>query len=445
MLYHYLKKSLFRSFFKHSLSISLLSLTFSGCYPQRQYNECVVLAPTLSSINIIDRNGLSETISSQERLVQYANVDFLSPQPYQKVLRVYNRDQQGDIYSYITSYYPNGFPRQYLEVVNSRAYGAYKEWHSNGAQKIEATIIGGKADIIEGAEKTWLFDSCCKVWDENGNLQAEIPYCSSELEGLSIYYHENGQIWKNIPYHKNRIHGLMEVFQEDGSLLQKVNYQNGLKEGESIRYWCEGNIAAEENYCDGFLATGRYYNTAGECIAHIDEGNGIRAIFSKTAISEFQEYRNGVLDGKITVFDKYGRIAKYYHMKNNSKQGEEVIFYDAPRLKKMLTPKISITWFDGKIQGQVKTWYENGIQESQKEMNNNRKSGHSTVWYDDGSLMMIEEYNQDKLVKGEYFIKGERISVSDVFEGNGTATIFAPDGSFQRKVIYHNGKPMLED
>lgn len=407
--------------------------------------ECVPIPPTLASINIIDRNGLSETICGLERMQQYANVDFLAPQPYQKVLRVYNRDYQGDIYSYITSYYPNGFPRQYLEVVNSRAYGAYKEWHSNGMQKIDATIIGGKADIVEGAERTWLFEGCCKVWDENGNLQAAIPYRSSELEGVSIYYHNNGLIWKKIPYHKNRIDGLMEIFQEDGTLLQSMYYQNGLKEGIALRYWCDGKVAAEETYCDGYLLSGHYYDPAGKEIAQVEEGNGTRAVFSKTCLSEFQEYHNGVLDGKITVFDKYGRTIKSYHMKNNFKQGEEVIFYDAPRLKKILSPKISMNWFDGKIQGTVKTWYENGLLESQKEMNNNRKSGHSTIWYDDGSLMMIEEYNQDKLVKGEYFLKGERISISDVFEGNGTATIFAPDGAFQRKIIYHDGKPLIED
>jgi len=403
------------------------------------------MPPTLSSINIIDRNGLSETISSQERLQQYTNVDFLSPQSYQKVLRVFNRDQQGDIRSFITSYYPNGFPKQYLEVVNSRAYGAYKEWHSDGVQKIDATVIGGKADIVEGAERTWLFDGCCTVWDENNKLQAMIHYSSSELEGVSIYYHSNGLIWKNIPYHKNRIDGLMEIFQEDGSLLQSMYYQNGQKEGTAIRYWSKDKIASEENYCEGFLASGRYYDLAGECIAQIDDGNGTRAIFSKNCVSEFQEYHNGILDGKVVVFDKYKRTTKYYHIKNGFKRGEEMIFYDAPRLKKNLVPKISMNWFDGKLQGAVKTWYENGQPESQKEMNNNRKSGHSTIWYDDGSLMMIEEYNQDKLVKGEYFMKGEKISVSDVFDGNGTATIFAPNGSFQRKIIYHEGKPLIED
>lgn len=430
---------------KFSLIIFTLLLLLSACAAQKQCVEYEPPPPILVSINIIDRNGMSETINTLERLQQYANVDFLSPQPYQKVLRVFARDMEGNISSYITSYHENGYPRQYLEVVNSRAYGAYQEWHSNGVQKIDAHIIGGNADIVEGAERTWIFDGCCNVWDENGRQVASIPYAAGQLEGESVYYHQNGTVWKNIPYHKNKIDGVMNILQEDGTPFQHTCYQNGLKEGESTRYWNAFQIAAEENYYDGFLAFGRYYDLNGDCIAQIDEGKGLRAIFSKDCLCELHEYHNGVLDGKIQVFDKYGRIVKSYHMKNDVKQGEEICYYDAPRIKKTLSPKISMNWYDGKMQGVVKTWYENGQQESQKEMSNNKKNGHSTIWYDDGSLMMIEEYNIDKLVKGEYYVKGERISVSDVIDGKGTATIFAPDGTFQRKVVYLNGKPVIEN
>lgn len=435
----------FKKLLKRTFAYSILLLIISGCTPKTQWHESDPPPPTLVSINIIDRNGLSETINNAERLEQYASVDFLQPQPYQKVLRVYNRDFQGNIPSCITSYHANGFPSQYLEVVNSRACGAYKEWHQNGVQKIEATVIGGSADIASGTEKTWLFNGCSQVWDENGKLIASIPYTAGDLEGISIYYHSNGNAWKLVPYHKNKIDGMMEVYHENGTLLERCNYQSGLKEGESLRYWSEELLAAQEVYSDSYLASGRYYNPSGECIAQIDHGQGTRVIFSKESVAEFHEYHNGVLDGEVKVLDKYGRAIRIYHMKNNVKQGEEICFYDAPKFQKELYPKISINWYDGKMQGSVKTWYGNGQQESQKEMNNNKKHGLSTIWYDDGSLMIIEEYNQNKLFKGEYFPKGEKISISEVYEGQGIATIFAPDGTFQRKVAYLNGKPFLED
>ena len=361
------------------------------------------------------------------------------------MLRIYSRDAEGNVPACITSYHSNGYPHQYLEVVNSRACGAYQEWYPNGIKKIDAQIIEGSGDIIDGSEKTWVFDGCCTVWKENQNLEASIPYEKGHLEGVSTYYHDNGKVWKIIPYHKNLIDGVFEIYLDNGSLLQSCRYNQGIKEGEAKRYWCEGKLAAEETYCEGLLSSGRYYNREGECIARIDSGTGTRAVFGKEAVIELQEYRYGILEGEIKIFDSYGRVNKIYHAKKGCKHGEEIHFYDAARLKKTLEPKLSVNWYEGKVQGTAKTWYDNGTQESQKEMSNNRKNGHCTAWYRDGSLMLIEEYEQDKLVRGEYFVKGEKLSVSEVTNGAGLATLYDGEGNFIQKVAYLNGKPQLEE
>jgi antitoxin component YwqK of YwqJK toxin-antitoxin module len=425
------------------LAVSMVvAFVVTSCAAKNQQFVCV---PMLTSINIIDRNGLSETINNPERIEQYATVDFLTPQPYQKVLRIYSRDASGNIPASITSYHPNGSPMQYLEVVNSRAAGAYKEWHPNGVQKVSATIVEGKGDIVDGAELTWIFDGCSQVWDECGNLQASIPYSRGDLEGVSIYYHANGNIWKTVPFQKNHVNGTVEIYREDGSLLLRTAYSNGVIDGESTRYWDDDSIAAEENYCDGLLSYGRYFDKKGECIASIDEGNGTRAIFGREGVVELHQYRYGILEGEIKVLDRYGRIVKLYHVKNDAKHGEEMIFFEAAKLQKKLDPKLSITWFDGKVQGVAKTWYDNGVQESQKEMSNNKKNGLSTAWYRDGSIMMMEEYEQDHLVRGEYFSRGEKFPVSSVEEGNGVATLFDSEGTFINKINYWQGKPQIED
>lgn len=428
--------------FASTLSFLIFTLLFSACMPKQGY---YFEEPGLTSINIIDRNGLSETINNPERLCQYQEVDFLQPQPYQKVLRIYSRTEQGNIPSCITSYHPNGYVKQYLEVMNSRAFGAYKEWYPNGVQRIDATIIEGVADLVEGTERTWVFDGCCKIWNETGCLMSLIPYLKGDLEGDSIYYHTNGNVWKRVPYHKGLLNGLVEIYQEDNSLLQRSRYKNGVKEGELERFWAEQKLASEEIYCEGLLSTGRYYNNCGEQIASIDQGNGTRAIFGKDAVCQLQEYHCGMLDGEVKVFDKYSRVCNQYHVKNCMKHGEEICYYDAVRLQQKLVPKLSLMWYEGKIQGVVKTWYDNGVQESQREMSNNKRNGHSTAWYRDGSLMLIEEYELDKLVRGEYYSKGERFPVSSIEEGKGIATLFDAEGNFVSKVEYRNGKPYLED
>jgi len=395
----------------------------------------------LASINIVDRNGISETISSTERLKQYAKADFLQHCPYQKVLRVYKRNSEGNVPSIITSYYPNGQVKQYLEAIDGRACGNYQEWHPNGQVKLLTKVIGGTADINDGSEITWLFDGASRAWDEEGHLVAEILYQKGSLEGISKYFHTNGYLWKTVPFCKNFNHGVAVTYLPDGSLLQKTNYFEGVQDGESIRYWNPKQIAAREIFQKGNLTEGSYHDSNGKKVAEIVDGKGIRAIFAKDYVMEYQEYNGGVMDGKITIYNKAGKLIRYYHVKNGNKEGEELFFYES--LASSL-PKLSLSWQQNQINGPVKTWYPNGKQESQREWNHNQRNGVSLSWYQDGSLMFMEDYLRDKLVKGEYYKKGEKVPSSRVSKGNGNAQIFDSDGNFLYKIAYLNGKPTDE-
>jgi antitoxin component YwqK of YwqJK toxin-antitoxin module len=423
---------------RRSFSLAIL-VTLLGCAPRSYEVSC---EPVLTCINIIDQNGTSETISNSERLLKYNNVDFLLPQPYQKVMRVYSRDACGNLSSLITSYHPNGVPHQYLEVVNGRAKGAYTEWYPDGTKKIEGYIVGGAADLTAEAIGTWLFDGKNTAWDEEGRLQAELEYSKGCLDGVCTYYHKNGSTWKIVPFLRGKIEGTVEVFLENGELFQKTVYCQGNKDGPSLRYWCGGSIAADECYSGGHLNEGKYFDQQGKLVAEIIEGTGMRAVFGKEAIVELQEYLEGVQNGEVQIFAKNGTIAQSYRTKNGIKHGEEYWWYPgkAGRCSKD-KPKLMVSWYEGKIQGVTKTWYANGNQESQREMSNNCKNGLSTAWYEDGSLMLIEEYEKDKLTKGEYYKKGDFVPVSLIINGNGTATLFDVDGSFLRKIEYTRGYP----
>jgi len=125
-------------------------------------------------------------------------------------------------------------------------------------------------------------------------------------------------------------------------------------------------------------------------------------------------------------------------VKKDVKNGEEVIYYQTVANQ----PKLSVNWLDSNIHGLVKTWYENGMQESQREMTRNVKNGLLTGWYKDGNLMLIEEYDMGKLIKGKYYRMGDKNPVSKVIGGRGLATLFDGDGNFLRKINYSNGAPV---
>lgn len=418
---------------KNWFIIPILALTMTGC----GFSPEQIDPGKITSINIIDRNGLSETINSKERLNAFEKTDFLAAQPYQKVMRVYGKQENGDIKSCITSYYPNGQIKQYLEAINNRAFGDYKEWYSNGLQKIEARVLGGIADINTHAEQSWLFEGVSRAWNEDGKLIAEIRYVKGELQGESLYYHPNGQKWKSISYDKNRHHGETKIYLENGLLFQTAHYLNGEKEGLAFRYWNSNQVTYQENYEKGLLLEGSYYNEEGHLISRIHKGKGQRAIFSKKHLQELQEYQNGIQEGRVKVYDEQEHLIALYSIKKGVKQGEEINYF--PNSKQ---PKLQLTWYEGVLQGAIKTWYDNGQLESQREMSGNCKQGLLTAWYRNGALMLVEEYDNDKLIKGEYYRIGERIPISHIERGKGIATLFNPEGNFSRKVLYQDGKPI---
>jgi len=398
----------------------------------------------LASVHLVDRNGFSESITSRDRLNLFQNVDFLRPQPYQKVLRIYARDGKGDVRSVVTSYHENGNSKQFLEVLNGRANGYYREWHENGNMSLNVKVINGAPDISCGTERTWVFDSASQVWDEEGHFIAEICYCQGSLEGNSVYFHSSGRIWKTIPYRNNEVDGTIEIYKDNGDLLQQVSYTRGVKEGDSYRYWCKDQLAAHEFFRCGKLECGEYFDIQGNSVAEIKEGNGYRAIFGKEAVCELQKYVGGVLDGDVRVFAPQGQLKRLYHAKNNIKNGEETEYYfdnSLCPLDGLPQPKLSFNWNEGKVHGLSKTWYPNGNLESQREMANNEKNGILTSWYRDGNLMLIEEYEKNKLIRGDYFRMGEKNPVSQVAHGKGTATIYDANGHFMHKIAYENGVP----
>lgn len=393
----------------------------------------------LVSIHLVDREGLTEAISNEDRLKNFDEVDFLAPQPYQKVLRVFGRDCKGDSQSYITTYHTSGQIKQYLEVVNNRASGAYREWYLNGKIKVDATIIEGSADITRASEKTWLFEGPSKAYGENGGLIACINYCRGSLEGTSLYYHLNGALWKEIPYKNNLITGEVRIYLDSGQLLQTIHYDNGLKSGKSLRYWPDLSLSSDEYYEQGRLINGVYISQEGIVIAEVKQGNGYRAVFSKEALSELHEFHSGYSQGEVKTFNTSGTLSKIYHIKNDLKHGEELFYY--PSCEGNPKPKLSVSWYEGKIQGLVRSWYDNQAMESQREMSDNKRNGVATAWYRDGQLMMIEQYENDKLKKGDYYRKGYRQPLTQVINGEGTVTIFDSEGNYLRKIPYLNGQP----
>lgn len=411
-----------------------LLILFSACATKRSAEQQEIL----SSLQIIDKNGFTETVSAKNRLETFKHVDFLEPQPYKKVMRVFGRNGTGQIVK-ITSYHPNGYPWQYLECLNGRAYGAYKEWHPNGRLKLEASVIEGLSDIVERAQVSWVFDNKSSAYDQDGNLAAEIFYEKGVLQGSSLYYHPNGQLEKSVPYHQDKIHGELLAYNLQGELIEKISYRNDLREGTAEGFWSPGQLKYQEIYENDLLITGIYISFKGVVVSEIIKGEGKQAIFEGERLYSLCSHENGVAKGKVELFDKEEELRCVYHIEEGKKQGEEWEYYPKSR-----EPKLYLYWNNDLIQGMAKTWYPNGVLQSEREIHANRKHGLSFAWYEEGQLMLVEEYENDLLIKGSYFKKGDKIPVSKIEEGNGIVTLFDSKGHFIKKIRYEKGSPLID-
>ncbi len=396
--------------------------------------------PSLVSIQVIDRNGFSETISTSDRLVRYQNTDFSEPQPYQKVLRVFGKNSEGKTHSIVTSYHSNGHIWQYLEVSNGRAHGIYKEWYFNGIQKMELSIIEGIPDLSDSALKSWVFDNVGKIWDEEGHLVAEIPYEKGVLQGTAIYYYPNGKIQKKIPYEQDIVHGSLVRYYEDESIAESIPHVKGLRQGNASCFFPNGALAYKETFSKGLLMEGRYYNLQGDLISKIEKGSGKRPEWEGSRLVRRVNYEKGSAEGLVECFDEKEQLHVTFVQKDGKKHGEEWEYY--PENGKQ--PKILLHWKEDILQGVVKTWFPDGVQESQKELYQNKKNGMTFAWYKNGDLMLCEEYEKDVLTSGTYYKKGDKKPVSRVIQGKGVATLYHPEGYFLRKVLYEKGLPSLD-
>lgn len=419
---------------KHKSFLFLL-LLLAGC---KEVNHSTII----TSMQTIDRNGFSETTSNKDRLKIYQNVDYLTAQPYQKVLRVYRKDNKGKSHSKLTSYHSNGGVWQYLEAIDGRANGEYLEWHENGKIKIRATIIEGLADLGEIAQKSWLFDDPCTIWNEQGNLEAEFIYDKGHLTNEAKYYFPNGKLQKVIPYTQGFVHGKLVIYDEQGNHIEEILYKNGQKEGEASGFWNPTLVKYQEQNQAGLLIYGSYFDPQSSIVAEVKDGTGTKAIFHGENLYSLISYKNGSPEGEIKNFSSDGNLQSSYMIYEGKKTGSEWQYY--PPRDGDPRPKIMISWHEDKIQGMVKTWYENGVLESQREMSANKKQGLSFAYYKSGDLMLMEEYENNRLLKGSYHKKGEPNPVSTIEAGSGIATLHNAEGFFLQKIVYERGKPLID-
>ncbi|MCY3974707.1 MAG: hypothetical protein OXF02_04090 [Simkaniaceae bacterium] len=419
-------------------AFSALCILLAGCTRPREGD------PPLVSVHTVDRNGFRETVTSRDRLNMYERTCFTDPQPYVKVARMYARKVDGKIPSKLTTYHDNGAIRKYLEVINGRASGIYREWYPNGRLRMEVTVIEGVGDLSEEAQEGWVFDGAGHVFREGGGKEATFHYEKGLLQGVAEYYFPDGRLKELLPYEKGRLHGEVRLHNPEGIVIGTSRFVRGVPSGPSLFKGDGERPPFTEIYEGGRLTEAEYGDFSGRILSRIEGGSGEKAVFAEGYLHSLEEYRNGLPEGAVRIYDRKRRLRNLFHVKEGRKHGEEWIYRPGTPGEEPV-PHLLITYVEGRMRGISRTWFADGTLESEKEMCDNRKHGLSFARYKDGTLRLMEEYRSGKLVSGRYEKRGEREAVSSVKEGNGIATLYDEEGYFIRRIRYEKGQPCPDE
>ncbi|RDB31156.1 toxin-antitoxin system YwqK family antitoxin [Candidatus Similichlamydia laticola] len=403
--------------------------------------------PLLRSVQVVDYQGISQTISDPKRLLSFEARDPLEAHEYKQVARHYRRTKKGNLFSILTSYHPTGTIFQYLEVKNGRAQGQYREWHPNGVLHLECRVLGGIPDLRLETQESWEFDGICQSWDTKGHLEASIPYVKGKREGEAFTYYPDGNVQQILSFNQNLLHGKKKVYSPEALLLEEIEYEHDLLHGNSCIYSSTGKILSEELFEQGLLVKGSYFNVEGVQIGSVLNGSGWRFVFEKDNVVEKQEFIDGSQKGKIYFFNSKGHLSRLATYQDGLLHGEDEHFF-TPQVGDQPNPPLRqarIQWYQDEIRGEVESWYENGQLLSSGTILDGEKDGTFTCYYPNGAVSLIEEYEKGFLRKGRYFRMKDMALVSSIEEGEGLAILFDENGALQRKTYYKNGHPILEE
>lgn len=385
-------------------------------------------------LQLVDRNGYVKTVDDKKELQNYQKSSANRISSHQKIVKQYDFDKRGCV----LLYHDNGVLAERIQTKDSRAFGEYVKYSKDGVILVKSTVMEGTGDLTDKAKKTWVFDQKSDVYDEEGNVVCEILYKNGRREGTTTHYYSDGEVQRTIPFVNGKVHGEEKAFDKDQKIIQSFMYTDGVLDGKAFSKGNKSTGDFSEEYREGKIIDGQYYDIQGNLIAKIEGGEGERPFYEHGHLVSKKQYQHGQVCGLVTIFAKNGTVASTYEERDGLKNGEEVIFYYHQKGMQSVK-RLLISWKDGVIHGKVISWYPNGALESEKEMCDHKKEGSQMCWYLDSSLMMVEQYQNDRVVSGKYYRKGDSVPISRVIDGSGKAHIYDKDGILLRKVSYYNG------
>jgi antitoxin component YwqK of YwqJK toxin-antitoxin module len=136
-------------------------------------------------------------------------------------------------------------------------------------------------------------------------------------------------------------------------------------------------------------------------------------------IKSEKNYKNGTIDGKLTIWNENGQALLEENYKNGKKDGKLTSWYESGQIKSEKNYK------NGKKDGKLTSWYKNGQMSSDGNYQNGKENGKDTMWYENGQKTLEVNYKNGKF--------------------DGKLTAWAKDGQILKNSIFKDGQCISGD
>jgi antitoxin component YwqK of YwqJK toxin-antitoxin module len=296
--------------------------------------------------------------------------------------------------------------------------------------------------------------------------------------------HDTNVFVINVPADKNPHRGMLpdevkarwEQASRNGTILYL--YPDGLPQGffsnrqyqingPAKSWYPNGQLAVDEQYDQGKLISGAYYDESGKLLGKMTKGTGRRLVWNRqrtgsrfTAECSVTEYRDGLKDGIETIYSDFAKGEKlsesYY--KKGKQDGIQTSWDKGRRIletdfKDGLPDGLEIAWSssgqtnhighyrNGRQNGSWITFLSDGTRHGETVYHMGKVSS-NMVWFTNGVLMSEEFYTTKGMMARSYDFTGRQ--TGEVSAGNGTLVVATPALPGFEIEVYRGGKMVDE-
>ena len=215
-----------------------------------------------------------------------------------------------------------------------------------------------------------------------------------------------------------------------------------LKNGPYTSYSQSGKIFEKgnvENHQIGNKWTKYFENGKIEWTKKLVNGTGWNYWYYQNGqISDQNYHLNGKINGEVKTWHENGKIKEISNWSNSVQNGLFELFYKNGNLEERTN------YTNGKSEGASESWYENGLKKNIKVFKNNLLDGNIRQWYSNGKMELNANYSSgQKNGKTIVYFENGNLRAETNYKNdlkNGVFIFYDENGNFTKKENYINGQ-----